>query len=283
VSEIIIECDTPSLSANSNLLRSSQHWRLGHQSSRQSRMLYPWFASEIENWYDDTVRDRGRDWQSVRSWKHIHYSCGIQAVGNLSLGRRLLPDTYLSSSLFWQWWVLRASVASRLIQGFPQPPFHGGSDLRLCQAPRTRRSLVFSLTLYRYVLLMRCLSPAVLFLENLPIGQSVCLDSLFRRNSCVFGNKKTHDRLPVPLLPLPFVPACQRRWRHSVARGSHGSVWRESWLPVFAALPSHPDGITPGTLILYLSCLLHSINLFDRPSLWPIKLWGWLPRGGSWR
>jgi len=86
-----------------------------------------------------------------------------------------------------------------------QPPFHGGSDLRLCQAPRTTartRSLVFSLTLYRYVLLMKCLSPVVLFLDNLPIGQSVCLDSLFRRNSCVFGDKKTHDRLPVPLLPL---------------------------------------------------------------------------------
>lgn len=185
------------------------------------------------------------------------------------MGPRLLADTYLSSSVLWQWWVLRASVASRLIQGFPIPNllFTVAAISASAKLRGPRRSLVFSLTLYRYVLLMRCLSPAVLFLENLPTGQSVCLDSLFRRNSCVFGNKKTHDRLPVPLLPLPSVSACQRRWRHSVARGSHGSVWRESWLPVFAALPSHPDGITPGTLILYLSCLSHSINLFDRPSL----------------
>jgi hypothetical protein len=58
-----------------------------------------------------------------------------------------------------------------------QPPFHGGSDFRLCQAPRTTALARSS-----------SLSPSI--------------DSLFRRNSCVFGDKKTHDRLPVPLLPL---------------------------------------------------------------------------------
>ncbi len=124
------------------------------------------------------------------------------------MGPRLLADTYLSSSVLWQWWVLRASVASRLIQGFPIPNllFTVAAISASIKLRGPRRSLVFSLTLYRYVLLMRCLSPAVLFLENLPTGQSVCLDSLFRRNSCVFGNKKTHDRLPVPLLTLLLCP-----------------------------------------------------------------------------